>query len=188
MNALVDKLWMIFQNVNEWLKFAEAKNAILLAFSGTIVAANTTLLATIQSLPSSLRVGLLASVFLLCTCSFVCATSFLPKINLDKILWLKSRLYKPIRPQVSDNLYYFGHLKNYDSESLLNSINQDYLAGSIVLPYNKESKDLATQIIVNSDLAFRKYRLFSFSVYILLAAIGIVPIVILLSLIFGKGL
>ncbi|MBD2527699.1 hypothetical protein [Nostoc sp. FACHB-133] len=34
MDEVSSKLLEIFKNINEWLKFAEAKNGILLAFSG----------------------------------------------------------------------------------------------------------------------------------------------------------
>ncbi|AFZ25436.1 hypothetical protein Cylst_3281 [Cylindrospermum stagnale PCC 7417] len=46
MDEVFPTLTAIFQNVNEWLKFAEAKNGILLAFSGAGITATITLLAT----------------------------------------------------------------------------------------------------------------------------------------------
>ena len=33
----VDELYKIFSNINDWLKFAEAKNAILIGFIGTLI-------------------------------------------------------------------------------------------------------------------------------------------------------
>ncbi|MFM6153624.1 MAG: hypothetical protein ACKPE3_11590, partial [Sphaerospermopsis kisseleviana] len=57
MDDVSSKLMAIFQNVNEWLKFAEAKNGILLAFSGAAITASITILSTAQNLPNSLKIG-----------------------------------------------------------------------------------------------------------------------------------
>jgi hypothetical protein len=188
MDALVEKLRVIFQNVNEWLKFAEAKNAVLLAFSGTAMTATLAVLATVQNLPNSLRVGLLGATALLCVCAFLCAWSFLPKTNLEKILWSRRVSFQAMKPQVDDNLYYFGHLRKYNSVTLLDSVNQGYLNGAASLPYGKEAQDLADQIVANSSIAFRKYQFFTYGAYCLAISILIVPISILFSLIFFKGL
>jgi hypothetical protein len=87
---LLDKLVFIFQNVNEWLKFAEAKNAALLAFSGAGMTAALTVLATGQNVPRSLQVGFLLSTVLLGVCTLTCAASFLPRTDLEKLLCLLS--------------------------------------------------------------------------------------------------
>jgi len=47
---LTTKLISIFQIVNDWLKFAEAKNAVLLAFSGAEITAIITYLSTSDTL------------------------------------------------------------------------------------------------------------------------------------------
>jgi hypothetical protein len=185
---LPEKLFVIFQNTNEWLKFAEAKNAALLAFSGTGMTATLTLLATAQNLPNSLRVGLLLATAFLCLCSFICTFSFLPRIHLEKVLWLKSRTFQNAKPSTDDNLYYFGHLQKYSPNELLEAINRNYLNSSITIPYEKESQDLATQITINAAIAFRKYQLFTYGTYCLAIAILIVPVSILFSLIFFRGL
>jgi hypothetical protein len=188
MDVLVEKLRIIFQNVNEWLKFAEAKNAVLLAFSGTAMTVTLAVLATVQNLPNSLRVGLLGATALLCVCAFLCAWSFLPKTNLEKILWSRRMSFQAMKPQVEDNLYYFGHLRKYNSVTLLDSVNQGYLNGAASLPYGKEAQDLASQIVVNSSIAFRKYQLFTYAAYLLTAAITVLPTFILISLVVFRGL
>ena len=94
MSEFSAKLIAIFQNVNDWLKFAEAKNAALLAFSGTAMTAMLTVLVTAQYLPNALKIGLLIAVGLLNICTLLCAVSFLPKVNLEKLLWLGNKPYK----------------------------------------------------------------------------------------------
>jgi hypothetical protein len=190
MDALSEKLYVIFQNVNDWLKFAEAKNAVLVAFAGTGMTATLTLLATVQNMPNSLRFGLLVATALLCACSFICTLSFLPKTNLEKLLWLKNNSFQAMKPQADDNLYYFGHLRKYDTITLLDSLNQYYLNNSSPLnsSYSKEAQDLAAQIVINSSIAFRKYQLFTCASFLLIVAISTVPFFILSSLIIFRGL
>jgi hypothetical protein len=187
MNECTDKLTVIFDNVNNWLKYAEAKNAVLLAFTGAGLTANLTLLATTQNLLNSLRFGLIISTSLLCFCSLLCSLSFLPKTNLEKILWLKANpSARVISQSDEDNLYYFDHLKKYTSNELLEVINNYYFDGSIQLPYTKEHRDLASQITVNSSIASLKFQIFTYSLYFLITSIAIVPLTIFVALVLFR--
>jgi hypothetical protein len=188
MDALSEKLLVIFHNVNEWLKFAEAKNAVLLAFSGTAVTATLTVLATAQGIPNSLRLGLLISTCLLEICALLCALSFVPKTNLERLLWLKNKPSGKFQPKSTDNLYYFGDLQKYEAIELLETLNRHYCNNLAVTPYGKECCDLAVQITINSRIASLKFQMFSYSLYCLIVSIVSVPIVIIISLIAFRGL
>jgi hypothetical protein len=189
MNSISSQLLLIFPNVSEWLKISEAKNAVLLGFSGAGLTAATTVLATMQGLPNSLRAGLLISVALLGICACLCTTSFLPKTNLEKILWSQSAAFKSMKPSPSDdNFYYFGHLQKYSPDELLNALNHYYFNDSVSLPFSRESRDLAAQVVVNSMITFRKYQLFTYGAYFLMAAITIVPTCMLFSLMILRSL
>ncbi|NJK53198.1 MAG: hypothetical protein HC849_16920 [Oscillatoriales cyanobacterium RU_3_3] len=184
MVELSEKLTVIFHNVNDWLKYAEAKNAILLAFAGAGLTANVTLLTVAQNLPASLRFGLIISTSLLCLCAFLCSLSFLPKTDLEKILWIRTSPSRRLALQSNDdNFYYFGHLRKYTPDELLGAINKLYLGDIIQLPYEKECRDIAAQITVNSEIAFLKFRFFTYSSYLLALSIGAIPIIVLVHLI-----
>lgn len=182
MDELVGKLTVIFHLVNDWLHYAEAKNAILLAFAGAGITANVTLLAATQNLLGSLKTGLIVSTILLCICALICALSFIPKIDLDKILWART---KPVRklasPASNDNLYYFGHLRKYKARELLDSVNNFYFEQKIQSPYSKECVDLAEQVTVNSEITFFKFQLFTRAVYCLIASIIVIPLIVLVG-------
>ncbi len=184
------KLLGIFQNVNEWLKFAEAKNGILLAFSGAAITAAITLLSTAQNLPNSLRIGLSLTTIFLCICSLICTLSFLPKIDLERLLWVRTRPPKnsSFFRKETDNFYYFGHLQKYNSTELLDALNKHYFAGTINTPYKKEYEDIAGQITINSEIAFLKFQIFTYAIYILIISIIIIPISTLISLIIYRSL
>lgn len=186
MNDLSAKLLVIFQNVNDWLKFAEAKNAVLLAFSGAGMTAALTVLATAQNLPRSLQVGLILTTVALNICTLVCGISFLPETNLEKLRWSRTKYSSKTSIQSTDNLYYFGDLRKYKKTELLDSLNAQYFNLKITPPYSKECEDLAVQITINSEIAFVKYKLFTSALCILISAILLVPASITFSLIFFR--
>lgn len=174
--------------VNDWLKFAEAKNGLLLAFSGAGVTAILTYVSAASSIPKPLTFALLLSITLLCCCSLLCSLSFLPRTNLEHIVWLRGKPARSSRflKQDSDNFYYFGHLVKYHASELLDALNRLYLDNKVSLPYKKEYLDLASQITINSEIAFLKFKLFFISLWILIIAVISVPICLLISFILSR--
>lgn len=190
MDEVSDKLLKIFQIVIDWVKYAEAKNAVLLGFCGAGITAIITYLSTASKILNSLSIALPISLLNLCFCALFCAISFLPRINLEHLIWLRG---KPSisRKRVSsnlDNLYYYGHLLKYKDEELLEAFNQLYFVNKINKPYNKEYLDLANQIIINSEIAFLKFKMFTFSLWFLIASILIIPIIVLSYLVIFRHL
>ncbi|WP_334311390.1 hypothetical protein, partial [Nodularia sphaerocarpa] len=190
MNEVSVKLTAIFHNVNDWLKFAEAKNAILLGFSGTGVSLTISLITTDKNIPNSLRIGLLIANSLFCICTLFCAFSFMPKINLERLLWVIAKPSKNSQVQLpdTDNFYYFGHLQKYSSTSLLEVLNKLYFDGCLSIPYQREHEDLAIQIVTNAKITFLKFQLFTYALYILIAALLVIPLSTLISLIVYRRL
>ncbi|WP_236104033.1 Pycsar system effector family protein [Sphaerospermopsis reniformis] len=186
MDEISSKLIAIFQNVNEWLKFAEAKNGILLAFSGAAITATITILSTAQNLPNSLKIGLLLTTIILCICALVCSLSFLPKTNLERVLGLRLNLNNT-NPD-KDNFWFFGHLRKYDPTDLLEALNQHYFDIKLNKPYKKEYKDIAAQITINSEITFLKFRVFTYAVYVFIASIVVIPCSVLISLVIYRHL
>ncbi|AFW96799.1 MULTISPECIES: hypothetical protein [Nostocales] len=192
MDEVSTKLLAIFQNVNEWLKFAEAKNGVLLAFSGAAITATITLLATAQNIPNSLNFGLLLTTIFLCICALICSLSFLPKTNLEDLLWLRDRQNKKSHSQdpIKDNFWYFGHLQKYKPDELLEVLNEPYFKGSVDITKveYKEYKDIAAQITINAEIAFLKFEVFTYAIKVLITSILIIPCSILISLVIYRRL
>ncbi len=190
MNDVAAKLTTIFQNVNEWLKFAEAKNGILLAFSGAALTAPITILSTSQNIPNSLKLGLFLTTILLGICSLICSLSFLPKTNLERLVWLQS---KPPRNENyikkdTDNFWFFEDLKKYTASELLAAMNEHYFEGELTELYKKEYQDIAQQITINAGITSLKYQIFTYALYVLIASIVVIPCLILGSLIISNNL
>jgi hypothetical protein len=186
---ITEKLLSILQIVNDWLKFAEAKNAVLLAFCGAAITAIVTYLSAIETMPDFLRVSLLISTFLLGISSLICSLSFLPKTDIEHFTWLRRRPNRNSQSlKATDNFYFFNNLRKYDSDSLLEAMNKFYFENKIPTPYKKEDLDLASQITINSEIASTKFAFFRIASWLLILAILAVPIVGFLSLIIHRKL
>jgi len=196
MDEVSTKLLAIFQNVNEWLKFAEAKNGVLLAFSGAAITATITLLATAQNIPNSLNFGLLLTTIFLCICALICSLSFLPKTNLEDLLWLRDRQNKKSHSQdpIKDNFWYFGHLQKYKPDELLEGLNKPYFNSKLDIAKladkkeYKEYKDIAAQITINAEIAFLKFEVFKYAIKVLIASILTIPLSMVISLVIYRHL
>lgn len=184
MDDFSSKLLKILHDVHHSQKFAETKNAILLAFSGAGITGIIDILAEGNKIPKSLELGLSLAIILLCISSVICSLSFIPKINVERILWMRTKPYKISNSprKHTDNFYYFGHLKKYNSNELLNAINDCYFEGKINRNYKKEYKDIAEQITINSEITSRKFKIFTYAIYFLICSILVIPVPILMSL------
>lgn len=190
MDEITVKLTAIFQVVVDWVKFAEAKNAVILAFSGAGITAIVTSLSTTSKLPQSLYIGFLTSIVFLCITSLVCAISFLPKTDLEYIVWLNKKPSKKLGKTIikdTDNLYYFGDLQKYNSMELLEAINKHYFEGQIQLPYKNEYLDIANQIVINSQIASMKFQLSGVSAWLLIISMCSIPSVLILYFMIYRG-
>jgi hypothetical protein len=105
-------------------------------------------------------------------------------------VWLRNRPPKTANytKQDSDNFWFFGHLQKYKSIELLDALNQHYFDSQLNTPYKKEYQDIAGQITTNSEIAFLKFRIFTYAIYILIASILVIPFSILVSLMIYRNL
>lgn len=190
MDTVTPKLSSIFQITTDWLKFAEAKNAVLLAFSGAGITATITYLSAASNAPNSLRVGFIVSTILLSLSSITCAISFLPKTNPEHVIWLRGNPARKLRKlqDNSDNLYYFGHIQKYSSDELLDSLNRFYFENAIPLPYKKEYMDISSQIVANSEIASIKFKLFTIALWFLIFSFLSIPAILAVSLVVNHSL
>ena len=185
---MTDKLLSILYLVNDWLKFAEAKNAVLLAFSGAAITAIVTYLAAAKPLTVLTSASLIISVLALCTSSLSLSLSFIPKTDLDFLAWKRQKPYNEIRfsHKMADNFYFYGSLRKYGPESLLEALNEYYFDNRIAKPYPKEDLDIASQIVINSDITWTKFSFFRVSAWLLLLSIVTPLILCTLSLIIFR--
>jgi hypothetical protein len=172
------QLQEIFKNVNEWLKFSEAKNIFLLTFNtatfyfflkyiyDTILSKNFTI--------SYISILLLISSLLILINIIILLLSFLPVTKIEKEIFKNKE-----RIQLKDNLIFYGDIIKYNSTEYLNKIYDSHKQEKPLI-YPKNENDLSEQIITNSKIAMRKYILFTTVVKLDIFVILILPIISIL--------
>lgn len=151
--------------VNEWLRFAEAKNAGLLGLSGLSLTAVLGFVAQVEGFGRWSGGMLLGGIVLWLVSILITAVSFLPRTDL---LNISSRLEGT--PEASDNLYYYGHLAKLDVQSLLGSLG---INSNDQSPRYRFEKNLAEQVIANSRITTDKLHAFELATKIWM--VGLVP-------------
>lgn len=167
------KLEYILGTVNDWLKFAEAKNAGLLVFAGAACLGLLSFIGATPHLAAAWRLGLLSAITLLSLSCLICLLSFSPRVNRLRVV----RSRKKVPPADKDNLLFFGDLAGYKAKQLLDTLSRRYFGGEEAPEYGKAHQDLANQIIINSRIAVSKYNLFRVALWLAIASIPLVPLV-----------
>lgn len=156
-----DKLWKIFANVNDWLKVAETKNAMLIGFNGASIFGLSRVMGSIDS-------GLWWYFFMVCLifiASLITSlVSFVPR--------LVDLPFSSVSKSKFKNLYFFEYLKDLTMENLLKEHFKEPEGG--VFP--DSLKDLAGQIISNSKIASLKYSYFTIAIWLTICGI-VTPII-----------
>lgn len=162
------ELKYIFSNINEWLKFAEAKHAGLIILNSAIVIG---ILASYSSIHHCLfKPSILIGLVCFGTSMFLSIVSQFPITQ--NIIIKKLNIQNP-------NLYFFGHLSKFEVQDLikqLKNVDTNYIP-------NKLDLDIANQIIVNSKITETKFTLFKFASYITAFGFGIIGISSLIKII-----
>jgi hypothetical protein len=174
------KLFAIFQIVNDWLKYAEAKHAGLLVVCGAGPAAILTVLYSSVSVSPNWQQWLFASLFCFLLGGIVSLFSFMPRVNRTHWTALMSGW-----GEVSelDNLLYFGDLSKYDAAQLVTSICERYSLTTTPKSIQVgEARDIAMQIVINSRITRVKLRLFTAALVCIVVAIALLLLRLLLNL------
>lgn len=173
-------LQKIFANINEWLKFAEAKNFGLLSLNAAIVFGFTQ--TNFQEESVIAKAGFYVfSPF--AVSSFLSALLSLFPI-LSKIEhgtsvknWITSFSNFIDKETSFVNIHFYGYLKGIDETEFetkyLTSVNSTDA-------FTQFEKDLATQILYNSRITWLKYQLFKIGTFIFL--IGIIAFIVALPI------
>ena len=161
-----DKLKDIFENVNNWLKFAEAKNATIVAGNGLLIFGICRLLKD-TSINEWILYYIYFVIFIMLLSFVVALISFIPNVKLPHYLYNNKK---------SDNLLFFGSIMHYNEDSYLKELNESLGLNSEEYKTKKINKMYAQQIIINSQIAMKKYNIFNISLHLTLFAI-LTPII-----------
>jgi len=164
------------QRAIDFLKFAEAKNAALLALSSAWVFASINLECSGHALPQLFRFAVPIALILALSAALLAAWSFFPKLKLPPFLGGKRAGPHP------KNLLYFGDIANLTIKTLEQDLRSRYYPDKAGFR-DEYLHDLVTQIGVNSSITLRKMKLFSWGVALVIAAGAslLVPVLVMVS-------
>ena len=164
MNQLSEQLHRLLSDVNDWLRFAESKNAVIIGLNGAAI------FGFLSTFPGVfLRSGLASqlaiwSIVMLSLSTVVSLLSFLPRLEFRDA-------HKPCRKGSPVNLLYFGSIAALEPDDLIFDLSAiDDLRTKAP---SKLDWQYAQQIVNNSRIAVTKYRLFTLAVW--LDLFGIAP-------------
>lgn len=147
------KLELIFDNVNNWLKFAETKNAMLLGFNGVVFFGIIRLyLSDLIKVEGVLKLYLSVALIFLLISSLVLLLSFIPNL---KILRPTFNFKKN-----NDNYLFFDVLRCKTKDEIINRYKNN---DEIIEDYHIH---LAEQIITNATITKRKYDYFTLALWV----------------------
>jgi hypothetical protein len=146
----------IFENVNNWLKFAEVKNGTIIALNSALIFGLFQTLQKIEIDNIALTIYIYSALASLFVSIIIAILSFVPKLSHQYISFDK--------PKNSDNLLYFGDIAKYTEEQYI------YKLSSKINEITNLDKEYINQIVVNSKITYIKYKQFELAVWFNISA------------------
>lgn len=170
-------LQKIFLNINDWLKFAEAKNFGLLTLSSAVIIGFGQTECYADSV--ILKVGnyiFIPFAVLSLIISLVSLFPILTKIEKGQLVksWITCLSSIIDKENLFENIHFYGYIRNLDTEEFERKFLQKVSSAESLSGYEK---DLVTQIVYNSRITWLKYQLFKIAAFIF--GLGIVVSIIL---------
>lgn len=166
-----ERLREVFKNINDWLKFAEAKNGALIAFNAGLLFGTLRWFKGKEETIEIVFCLVIISIFALSL--LLSLWSFFPK---TKAPW--HYVMSSIAEQnEKDNLIFFGDLIKYGKSDYRNYlIKLSESADENLNEFSKIEIFYADQIIVNSKIAYEKYSIFKAS--LIMNTIGVAILIL----------
>lgn len=131
-------------------KLAETKNAGLLAFNGAVIFTVIKLL-----MDNNLLDYLHYYLYFTLLCALISIA-----LNFFSLSAQLKHKQLELSNHKSENLLFFGAIANHEPSMYLNLLSSNY---KIELTDDQYTKDMASQIVINSQIALRKFKLFNFA-------------------------
>ncbi|MGG0516612.1 Pycsar system effector family protein [Bacillus pseudomycoides] len=166
----------IYEDVREWLKFAETKNAALLTFNGVIVFGIFDKVVD-KANDSFIKTALIMGCAIILISIIINLVSFLPQLNTS------SKIQNNVinGSQDNRNLMFYGVIKDFNPQAYLDTVGVKYN-----LTLNEKNIDLATQIVTLSQITHIKLKYFNWG--LTFTFIGILIPIISCIIVFFKNI
>lgn len=180
-----EQLNSIFANVNEWLKFAEAKNFGLLTLNAAIVFGLTQIQFSENSLYSN-NIFTVFGIFAFSSFLFSLISVFPIVSKVGKNKYSKTFINKFSnwidKEKFFENIHFYGYLRLI-SESEFETKFLAKVASNV--PFTKFEKELVVQILLNSRISWLKYQLFKIAAFMFLMGIILTIVILAITSIFS---
>jgi len=160
---MTDALKDIFDNVNNLLKFAEAKNATLIAGNGLVIFGVIRLIKDLH-INEYLLCYIYFSLFMMTLSFTIALISFIPNVKLPAYIFNNNE-------KKANNLLFFGSIMEYNEDNYLKDLKDALGLGNDDYKNQKINQMYANQIIINSKITMKKFKLFNISLHLTLFAI-----------------
>lgn len=163
-----DILFRVYDMVLERLKYAEAKNTVIMTLLGALVIGAFRIYDETPDRPYFATVYFWCFLFFSALTITLCLTSFMPNVRLRFLF--EGKVPEPEK----DSLIYYQDIIKYDASSYIDALNRRY--------FDSEAKvgnfeyDIAAQIITNARSAERKFTIAYYAIILSIFAI-MTPIV-----------
>ncbi|EOC99334.1 hypothetical protein [Caldisalinibacter kiritimatiensis] len=170
-----DKLNSVYNDIYNWLIFAEAKNAALLTLNSSLLFFSFKFINTKVSCIPVLLIYLF--IILILISSIICLITFIAKLYQNDFIE-KCIINKLGTPSLEDNILYYKDIAKYSIDNYYNTFFKKYNVNNN-LNTNEITylKDLINQIIIISKITYKKYFLFNIAI-----CFTIIPFIVLLFL------
>ncbi|WNY24027.1 hypothetical protein MmiHf6_13520 [Methanimicrococcus hongohii] len=163
-----DFLYQTYDMILERLRYAEAKNTIIVTLLGVLIIGAFRIYDETPDRPLFATVYFWLFLVFSVLAIVTAVTTFMPNIKLQY-------LYKTKDPLPTDSLIYYEHVAKFDdAKQYISAVNKTYFSNEAV-PGNLDY-DLAAQIILNSRSVYRKSVLSYYAICFTLCAI-LTPVV-----------
>ncbi len=186
-----EQLYKIFNNVNDWLKFAEAKNFGLLTLNAAIVFGLTQITFSNDSVIKLVAFSVFVPFSIL---SFIpCLISLFPIVTKIESKNKKGQIRKSMKiidylsniidkDKSFENIHFYGYLKDLKEDKFEKEFLKKIGSKEEFTTYETE---LVTQILYNSRITSLKYKFFKIGAFIFF--VGIVVSILFLPIIKFLG-
>lgn len=170
-----DDIKDVFSNVNEWLKFAEEKNAALVALNLVLIfGATAALTQNDVTIPKYISYYLYSLIVFNGLGLVIALCSFWPQTQIEDVLRKKIEDFPFKKSEPGNSVLFYGHIIDYNPETYLAKLRE--FCNKEEDEYTGLELDYASQIVINSKIAFRKYRYFKAALFCTISAL-LTPIV-----------
>lgn len=153
--------------VIDLVKFAETKNAALLAFTSASTVAMANLMARQNASAAAFDAVMPVSASLFLIAALIALYSILPRVNLSKFFKGERRASRDL------NLLFYGDISKVEINDFPDRARARYFPTEKQSATEQYLSDLSCQIHVNSTIANRKYVLFKVGAWITLLSMAI---------------